>query len=391
MSGSDPGALTYLFGGQQPSGVDTSTAATNGLPTWYQQYLSGIAGKATQIAGNQASMDVPAQSVAGFNSDQTQAFQNTRDAQGSWQPDINAATQTAAGINGNAGSLVNQGLNAVAGPARDTAGQVTGYGNAAMGSVAGPAQTWDTSQAQKYMSPYTSQVIDNIQRLGQRNLTENLLPAVQDQFIGSGGFGSTRNADILGRTVRDANTDINGQVTNALNSGYTNAQTAFTADANRQQQQQSLQANTDLGAGNMEAGALSADATRQQQQQQMQGSAALQGAGAMTAAGTAGAQQLGALGTATQQLNLNDNQQLSAIGTQEQNLQQQGLDTAYTNATNTNNFDWNTLNNLNSVVRGLQLPSTAAQTTNAPASSTTPYSGSALSGVGALTTTLGKV
>jgi hypothetical protein len=385
-----PGPLDYLFGGQQPSGVDASVASTNGLPTWYQQYLSGIAGKATQIAGDQASIQVPAQSVAGFNADQTDAFQAVRDNQGSWKPNITAASQTAAGINGRASGLVDQAIGAVAGPSRDTSGQIVGYGTDAIDSVAGPAGTWDNTQAQKYMSPYTTQVIENIQRLGKRNLMENLLPQVQDQFLGSGQFGSTRNADILGRTVRDANTDINGQVSTALNSGYTNAQAAFAADANRQQQQQSLQANTELGAGNMVAGALSADATRQQQQQQMQGSAALQGAGAMTSAGTAGAQQLGALGTATQQLNLNDTQQLGAIGAQEQGLQQQGLDAAYTNATNTNNFDWNTLNNLNSVVRGLQLPSTVAQATNSPASAATPYSGSALSGVGALSTALGK-
>jgi len=335
----DSGALSYLFGGQQPSGVDTSTASSNGLPTWYQQYLSGIAGKATQIAGAQSSAAVPAQSVAGFNGDQTQAFQNVRNNQGSWQPNINAATETASSIAPTANALVGQ----------------------AQSAVSGPAATWDDAAATKYMSPYTSQVIDNIQRLGNRNLQENLLPAVQDQFLGSGQFGSTRNADILGRTVRDANTDINGQVTNALNSGYTNAQTAFTADADRQQQQQ-----------------------------QMQGNTALQGAAATTAAGTAGAQQLGALGTATQQLNLNDSQQLGAIGSQEQALQQQGLDTSYTNQVNANNYDWDTLNKLNSVVRGVQLPSTTTQTTNSPSNASAPYSGSALSGVGALSTSLGK-
>ena len=435
----DTGALSYLFGGQQPSGVDTSTAQTNGLPTWYQQYLSGIAGKATQIAGDQAGMALPAQSVAGFNSDQTGAFQGVRDDQGSWQPNITAATTAASGISGDANSLIDSAQNSVAGPAQNTAGDVSGYGTSAMGSVAGPASstldsvtpyansavgsvtgtgTWDSNAANQYMSPYTNDVVNNIQRLGLRNLNENLVPAVQDQFLGSGQFGSTRNADILGRTVRDASTDINGQVANALNSGYTNAQSMFTsdqaraqqeqqlssqtdlnagnlvsstaaADATRQQQQQSLQANTDLGAGNMEAGALSADATRQQQQQQMQGSAALQGAGLSTAADTAQAQQLGALGQTTANLNLQDNQSLGAIGAQQQALQQQGLDASYTNSVNANNFDWSTLNNLNSVVRGLQLPSTVAQSTNSPASTTTPYSGSAVSGVGALTSSLG--
>lgn len=332
------GALTYLFGGSQPSAVDTSTAASSGMPTWYQQYLSGIAGKATQIAGNQANADIPAQSVAGFNEDQTDAFQQVRDNQGAWKPAINAAGTAATSILPNATNLIQQGQQA----------------------VSGPAQTWDNDVANKYMSPYTTQVVDNIQRLGLRNLNENLLPAVQDQFIGSGQFGSTRNADIIGRTVRDANADITGQTANALNQGYANAQTAF---------------NTDAG--------------RAQQQQQMQGSAALQGAGLATTAGAQSAQTLGALGQTTQALGNTDAATLNAAGTQQQALQQQGLNTAYTNAKDVQNFDWQTLNNLNSVVRGLQLPSSVTQTTNAPATPANGmYSGSALSGVGALSSAL---
>lgn len=333
----DQGSLSYLFNGSQPNAVDTSAASSNGLPAWYQQYLAGIAGKATQIAGNQANMDVPAQSVAGFNPDQTAAFQNVRDNQGVWKPNIDAATQIASGIAPGAQAGV----------------------QAANSAVAGPAQTWDTAAAQKYMSPYTSQVIDNIQRLGMRNMNENLLPAVQDQFIGSGQFGSTRNADILGRTVRDANTDINGQVTNALNSGYTNAQTMFTNDANREQQQQ-----------------------------QMQGSTALSGVGALTTAGQSGSAALGALGQATQNMNLNDTQQLGAIGTQQQGLDQAGMNADYANQVNKNNFDWNTINNLSSTIRGVQLPSVQTQTVNAPSTTTTPYGGSGLSQVGALTSAI---
>lgn len=326
--------FSYLFSGSQPSAVDTSTASSNGMPAWYQQYLSGIAGKATQLAGAQSNMAVPAQSVADFTPDQVAAFQNVRNNQGAWKPYINDATNAASSIIGNASDLINKGQDA----------------------VAGPSQSWGTSAAQAYMSPYTSQVIDNIQRLGLRNLNENLIPGVQDQFIGSGQFGSTRNAEILGRTVRDASTDINGQVSNALNQGYTNAQTMFTQDANRQQQQQ-----------------------------QMQGSAALQGAGLATGAGQAQAGAMGALGQTMQNLNLNDSQQLGAIGQQQQGLNQTVLNTDTANQTNANNFDWNTLNNLNSVVRGLQLPQTAVQTTNQPATAANGmYSGSAVSGLGAL-------
>jgi len=585
--------LSYLFQGTQPNSVDTSSAASNGLPTWYQQYLSGIAGKATQIAGDQSANPVPTQSVAGFNGDQTQAFQDVRNNQNSWAPDMNSATAAAGSIQGDASGLVQQGINAVGGPSQSTSGQVAGYGNTAMGSVAGDAQntsgqaagygntamgsvagdaqntagqvagygnaamaqsngpaqttagqvagygnsaigdvagssqnaggaamgyggmavgaaaggtgTWDANAANQYMSPYTNDVVNNIQRLGLRNLNENLIPGVQDQFLGSGQFGSTRNADILGRTVRDASTDINGQVASALNSGYTNAQSMFTSDQARAQQQQQLQANTALGAGNMVSstlssdaarqqaqqslqaqtalnagtldqsalsadaarqqaqqqfqtqttlnagnlaqgalsadatrqqqqqslqaqtalnagsltqGALSADATRQQQQQslqaqtalnagslaqgalsadanraqqqqQMQGSADLQGAGLQTAADQSAASTLGALGQSTANLNLQDAQQLGAVGSQQQALTQQQLNTGYTNDVNTNQFDWNNLNNLNSVVRGLQLPQTAAQTTNSPSTAASgQYGASPLTQVGALGTAI---
>lgn len=334
------GALDYLFGQQPPASVNANVATNNGLPDWYQEYIRGVAGKATQLAGAQSDIAVPAQSVAGFNSDQLDAFGKVRDNQGAWQPDINAAREAASGIVPGANSLIQQGQTA----------------------VSGPAKTWDDAAATKYMSPYTSGVIDNIQRLGLRNLNENLIPAVQDQFIGSGQFGSTRNADILGRTVRDASTDINGQVTNALNSGYTNAQTMFTGDANREQQQQ-----------------------------QMQGSAALQGAGLTASTGQTGAQTLGALGQTTQALGAADAGALGAIGTQQQGLQQEGLNTGYTNAVNANNFDWNQLNNVSSLVRGVQLPQTQVQSSNLPSTPANgAYTGSNMAQVGALTTSLAR-
>lgn len=307
--------LDYLFSSQAPGSVTSNVATTNGLPDWYQEYIRGIAAKGTQIAGAQANVDIPAMSVAGFNPDQTQAFQQVRDNQGAWQPNINAATAAANTIQPGTSALVQQGQDA----------------------VAGPAQTWNDQTAAQYMSPYTTGVLNEIQRLGTRNLNENLLPAVQDKFIGGGQFGSSRNADVIGRTVRDANADITGQMAGALQSGYTNAQTMF-----------------------------SNDAQRAQQQQQMQSGAALTGAGLNTAAGQSAASTLGALGQTTAALGLNDAQQLGAVGTQQQQLQQEGLNAGYTNANNALNFDWNTLNNLNSITRGMQLPQTAVQSSNAP-------------------------
>ncbi len=96
------------------------------------------------------------------------------------------------------------------------------------------------------------------------------------------------------------------------------------------------------------------------------------------------AQGYGALGAATSGLGLTDAQALAASGAQQQGLDQTGLNVAYQNANNANSYDWNILNNLNSTVRGMQLPGGQTVTSNQPANANTqPYGASPLSQVGA--------
>lgn len=313
------GALDYLFGGTPPPSVSTTVASTNGLPDWYQEYLRGIAGRATSIAGTNEGQPVPTQSIAGLNPDQTQALQQVRDGQGAWRPLVGQAATTAQQI----------------------APQVQGYVNQAQTAVAGPAATFPTNYAQ-YMSPYTQSVVDNIGRLGQRNFQENLMPAVNSSMISSGQYGSERNADVLARAARDNAADTTGQQSQALQAGYGTAASIFGADANRTQQQQ-----------------------------QMQGSAALQGAGAVSSGLQGAAGALGGLGQSYAALNLGDAQALQAAGQTQQQLDQAGLDVAYTNANTVRNDPWTQLNNVNSSVRGMQLPATQVGSTNAPLTSAT--------------------
>jgi len=301
----------YLFQGTPPSSVTSSVVSTSGLPDWYQEYLRGIAGKATQIAGSQQTMPLPAQAVAGFTPDQIAAFQGVRANQGAWRPGMTTAQ-----------------------------GMVSG----APSALAGPAMSWtDPGMAAKYMSPYTESVVSNIARLGTRNFEENLMPGINATMIGSGQYGSTRNADVLGRAARDVQADISGQQAQAMEQGYQTGSNIFASDAARQQQQQQLQAATGLQAG----------------------------------------QQLGALSQTTAGLGLTDAQALQAAGQQQQQLAQQGLSTDYLNQTNAMNFDWNTLNNLNSVLRGMQLPTTQTSMVNAPQPNAT-FSQSPLSQVGSM-------
>ncbi len=425
-----PGALDFLFNGTPPPSVTGSLASVTGTPDWYQEYLRGIAGQATSLAGQNAAQAVPAMSVSDLTQDQINAIQQVRDNGGDWRTALSTALGTAGAVPGigstaagaatgalsgavgqGAGSVApfaQQAVGAAGTPTTNAAGSAAPYLAGATGAVAGPAAQWPAN-VQQYMSPYTQQVVDNIARLGKRNFEENIMPGVNESMIGSGQFGSTRNADLLGRAARDASQDITGQQAQALEQGYGTSAGIFASDAARAQQQGALQATTALGAAGTQGSLAAGDASRQLQQQQGLASTAL-GAGNLTgqmtqadydrqlaqaqarastalAGGTLGvnanlgaAQQLGALGQTSSALGYTDANALMGAGALQQTQNQNVLNTNFANANNANNYDWSILNNLNSVVRGMQLPGVTATTTNVPVSNT--YGPSA---VGALT------
>lgn len=322
-------SLNYLFEGAPPPAVTSTTVSQNGLPDWYQEYLRGIAGQATNIAGQNATNPIPQASVAGFAPDQTTAFQEVRGNVGSWRPQFTAAGQTLQG----AGA------------------QTTGLINQAQDAVAGQPQKFPDNYSQ-YMSPYTMGVVNEIGRLGNQNFSENIMPQINASMIGSGQFGSTRNADVLARAGRDNEANTLGQQSQALQGGFAQAGQLFNQDANRAQQQG-----------------------------QFQSSAALQGAqiGSGAAIGQAGA--LSQLGAQTSALGLGDAQSLGAIGREQQQLQQTGYDVALANQNTAQNYDWNQLANLNSAVRGLPMPQTTTTSATAPLAGST-YGASPLAQVG---------
>lgn len=339
-----------LFNGAPPQSVTGSVVTQNGMPDWYQEYIRGIAGQGTQVAA-QPYQQYPGQRVAGFTGDQNAAFQGVRNMQGSWQPGMQGALSAANQILPAATNFLNAGAQYGAQSA-GIAGQAAGQANSA---VAGGPATWNTHQANAYMSPYTSQVVNEIARLGNQNLHENVLPGINDSFIGSGGFGSQRNADMIGRGIRDAQTNISGLQNQALQSGYFGSANIFASDANRIQQQQNMQANTALQGGNLAANAaLSA------------GQLANAGAQIGSAAADQAAQRQGALAQLGQQMGYQDATALGAIGSAQQQLNQFGMDTGYQNFLEQRDWDRNNLSYLNSLVRGMQLPTSTTQMSNQP-------------------------
>lgn len=346
-------AFDFLWQGSPPPSVTTNSVSSSYLPDWYQDYVKGIAGKATSTAGMYEGSPVPAQSVAGLNGDQYASFQAARGNVGSWAPQL-----------GQAVSATNQ----IVPTANQGAGTAMGYAAPAIhnanADVAGPAGQF-TNTWQQYMSPYTQGVVDNIARLGVRNWNENIMPGINDQMIGSGQFGSKRNADVLGRAGRDVSADILGQQAGALQQGYYGAAGIQAQDANRQQQQQQIQANTALSGGQFGA------------------NTALAGTGMQVGALGQAAGLFSGLGQQRSALGFGDAQALSGIGSQQQQQQQNVLSTDYANNMAAYNQPWDILNNMNSVVRGMQLPSTTMGSVNAPLSrGQAPFGPSALGALG---------
>jgi hypothetical protein len=234
----------------------SQTTATQ-APEYYNNYLSNIAQQGTSAGAN--AKYVGAQDL------QNQAFANVGQAGTSYQPNLTAA--------------------------QNTIGQAVGAQSplSAAQQYFTNANVDQSKLAQQYMNPYTQDVVNSIGTLGQRNIMQNLAPQANAGAVGSGQFGSTRGAQVLGQTVQNANTDILAQQNQALQAGYQNAM------LNAQKQQQ-LQA---------QLGQSAANAANAGQQNLITGA---------TAQGNLAGQQ--------QQLALNNINSLFNLGTKQQEIKQ---------------------------------------------------------------------
>lgn len=283
------GFLDFLWNGKPPPSVTNNVNSSTNIPDWFQDYQKGVLAKGNAISAEPyQTYTGPRQ--AGFTPDQTQAYSQVRSNQGNWQPALAQANQytTAAG---------------------------------------GP---FNQEEFNSYLSPYTNGVINRIADLGQRNLSENLLPQVNDTFTGAGQFGSTNHADITGRTVRDANESILGQQSLALQQSYDSAMGNYQTAQGRK-----------LQAG----------------------------------------EQMGALGQTQQQLGTQDAAALEAIGQTQQQQNQGGLDLAYQDFQNQKNYPAQQTDWLNNLLKGTNVPTSTASTTTGPGNNFQPSGLSQLAGI----------
>lgn len=247
----------------------TGDTTTSELPDWYQQSILGLLGKSAALA-DQPYPTYPGQRLAGFTPQQQQAFDMTGQMIGGYAPYLSRA-----------------------------------------GQLAEQSSVYDPSQLQKFLSPYIGGVVDEIGRLGLRNLTETALPQQLSTFTGGGQFGSTRSQDYAGRTIRDTLADIAGRQGTALQGAYDQAQKLYGDWAGR---------------------------------------------------GFTGAGALGTIGQQLQRQQLADIGALSAAGGQQQQLGQQNLDWAYNQFQEQQQYPWQNVERLNALLRGINLPTSQTRT-----------------------------
>jgi hypothetical protein len=236
--------------------------------------------------------------IADFDPMQTSAFETGKTAAKAYETGLAEAEKTA----GTSGAL-------------STIGAADPYLKAA--SAAAPTNVTD------YLNPYQTNVTDRMGDLAQRQITEKLMPALGDQFIRAGQYGSTRQQELAQRGVRDIASELQANIGTQLAKGYDTSLSAAQKDLDRQATLAQT-AGTLTGTEEANKNAL-----------------------ANVQANLAGkAQSLGLTGAAAEE----------AIGAQNRDLEQQRLDLAYEDFEKQRDDPMKKATFLNEQVRGL--PST---------------------------------
>ena len=378
-----------------------SSGTINQLPDWYTNYAKNVTNLGSSLLGSlpgyNGYVDAngnPAPMVAGLSGTQQQGINNAKANVNSFIPGISqannavnggtAAVQSGLGTLGNATNTIN-GATGSFNSANNAYGQSLGTINNGLGQVAGAsgsinnmggalqqAQSYlnpsmayaqagangsefSADKMKQYMNPYLTGVNNEIARLANQNLTENVLPGVNSTFTGAGQFGSSRNADFTNRAIRDNQATITGAQSKVLADAQAQALDQAAAASNR-----NLQAGQQIGALSGLATNVASGYGNQAGTQIAQGAATINGAQAQQGAGAGynavgnsilnqgqalgqiggqqiqGGQALGGLGSIygnltnnMHDMQLQDTQALLGSGMLEQQTNQAGMDAAY--------------------------------------------------------------
>ena len=308
-------------GGSAPT---STTVQNTSIPAYAQPYVESTLGKAAAVTDINQNPYQPyqGQQVAQFTPMQNQAFQNVGNQQ--IAPQLADASNMAymtgqygLGTQGTAAQLQNASL---------------GYGAMAAGAGNQYAQQATNPAAQQaYMNPYLQAslqpALQEVQRQYGITGTQEMGNATR-----SGAFGGSREALMAAENQRNKNLAMNQMIGQGYNTAFDKAQQAQQFGAN-------------LGLQGLQAG-----------QQGVQGAV---GAGQYGLAGLgqagASASTLGQLGQTQFGQEQAANQAMVSAGTQQQALQQKGLDAAYQQYQAQLNYPYQQLGFMSDLLRGLPL------------------------------------
>lgn len=239
MTASPTTTPNFLFGSSGASGPTTIDSSISGVPDYIQEYQAALLGTGNSLA-SQPYANYPGQTVANLTPDQLQAQNMVENNVNAGSPDLTQAQN----LYNQAGSGFNQ-------------------------------QAFNA-----YANPYESQVVGALTDASNTNFNQNVMPQLNSEFIGSGTYGGSRNAQILSQAAVQNQQNLNNQIASTESTDYQNAMNSYQTGTNQQ---------------------------------------------------IASAQGLGTLGGQINNANLQNASALNAVGQQEQNQDQTSLNAAYNN------------------------------------------------------------
>jgi hypothetical protein len=323
---------------------DYATAYGNALSSQGLEGAGRIAGMSPNEvqAGQQiANMQQPDQFQAGF---------------GAYQQGLGSLGQATDAYN-NVGSVSNQGLN--------------NY------QMAGPQQ-YTGNQVNQYMSPYMQQVVDVQKQAALRDAQKQLVGANLASSR-QGTYGGARNALMQSEADRNLQTQMGTIQATGTQNAFQNAQQQF--NTSQQQQQAANQANLNAMLGVQQLGSSqSLEAQKANQAASLQRAAGLGQTGQTYGALGQGLGQQGAL---QQQSDLARSTALGAYGGSERAVAQQQLDAQYQDQMKALGFQEQQLGNFSNILRGTPLGDTSStqMTTTPPPSFASQLAGIGLGGL----------
>jgi hypothetical protein len=255
-------------------------------------------------------VNLPGYQVAGFNPDQTAAFQQARQGIGAYQPYLaggQQALQQGLGTTQEAANVLR------GADTRNQFGGAQAAANMAAQGTLSQAGPIGQQQIQQYMNPYNNLVLQNqLQEMGRQAQIQG--QQMNAQAVRAGAFGGSREGVQRAELARNLAQTQNQAIGQSLQQNYAQA-----LGAAQQQQGAQLGAYNQLANIGQGIGSLA-------NQQFSQGQQLASGLGQFGAQlGNLGVQNA-ALGQTAQQLGQSDVNFLYNIGAQQQGLTQQQLD-----------------------------------------------------------------